>query len=140
MFRFNRVVCALLVCGCVGFAYAKAIKVVSLTPVGAGVTESPDADGMAILNYNVGQTRTEVQLTITDFLPNTEYTADVLAIGGPSLRFTTNARGDGQGHSVAATDITDNGNACAYVTIYIDTNNNFFPEEEEKRAVGSNCN
>ena len=139
MFKFNRVVCGLLVCGCVGFAYAKAIKVVSLTPVGAGVTESPDADGMAILNYNVGQTRTEVQVTLTDFLPDTEYTVDVLTIfGGPTLRMTTNARGNAQGHGVALTDITDNGNETATVTVYIDANGDFFPQDDEKRAVGSN--
>jgi hypothetical protein len=139
MFRFNRLVCALLVCSCVGFAYAKAIKVVALTPVGAGVTESPDADGMALLNYNPGQTRTEVQVSLTDFQANTEYTVDVLTVyGGPTLRMITNARGNAQGHAIAITDITDGGNATAEVTVYIDSNDDYFPTEEEKRAVGSN--
>lgn len=140
MIRFNRMVCVLLVCGCVGLVYAKAIKVVSLDAVGAGIAESPNADGMAILNYNVGQTRTEVQVALTDFVPDTEYTVDVLTIfGGPTFRITTNARGNGQGHAVAIQDITDSGTACADVTVYIDANNDFFPQDDEKRATGSNC-
>lgn len=141
MIRFNRVVCALVVCSLVAIAYGKAIKVTSLTAVGESTSECPNADGMAILNYNAGQARTEVQLAITDFLPNTEYTADVVTIhGGPSLRFTTNARGNGQGHAIASADITDDGTACAEVTVYIDANNDFFPQDGEKRAVGNSCN
>ncbi len=133
---FKRSVSVLLVCLCVGVAYGKAIKVTDLIPQGV---ENADADGMAILNYNAGQDRTEVQVALTGFTPNTVYTVDVAAVGGKQLSVETNTAGNGQSHGSAAADMTEGGTACVDVTVYLDANGNNFPDDGEVRATGTNC-
>ncbi len=139
MFRFNRIVCVLFVCCIVGIAYGKAIKVTELVAVD---NENPTADGMVILNYNQGQARTEIQIAITDFEPDTDYKILVSTIfGGVIASVTTNPSGNAQAHRIAITDITDNGNACADVKVFFDTSGNgdYDVGIDELRAEGTNC-
>lgn len=70
MFKFNRLVCAVLVCTCVAIAYGAATKIRSFVPQGF---ENPEADGMAILNYASGQDETIVQIILSDFTPEIAY-------------------------------------------------------------------
>lgn len=139
MFKFNRLVCVLLVGSVVAVAYGKALKVTELVPAGA---ENTTADGMAILNFNQGQSRTEVQVAITDFLADTEYMINVGTIYGTvSATVMTNASGNAHAHRIAASDITDGGSACADVTVFFDENgDNWYSEEiDELRATGTSC-
>lgn len=117
MFKFNRLVCVLLVGSVVAIAYGKAVKVTELTPL---APESADADGMVILNYNVGQDRTEVQVAITGFEAYADYTVLVKAMGEVTLPITTNGAGNGSGHKTGIGDMTsdDSGNtACVSVEV-----------------------
>ena len=103
MFKFNRLVCVLLVGSCVAIAYGKAVKVTGLTPVSP---ESADADGMAILNYHPGHDRTEVQVALTGFEVYTDYEVLVSGAGVVNLIITTNAAGNGSGHKTGIGDMT----------------------------------
>lgn len=107
MFKFNRLVCVLLVCAVVAVAYGKAIKIKAISPVGLGVIENPDADGMAVLNYHQGNNSTESTVAITDFLPDTEYGITVVALGGGATTVTTNAAGNANWHAVFDRDICE---------------------------------
>ena len=139
MFRFNRLVCVLLVGSVAAVAYGKALKVTELVPVGA---ENATADGMAILNYNAGQSRTEVQVAITDFLPDREYMINVGTVyGHVSATVMTNASGNAHAHRIAATDITDGASVCAYVNVFFDADGDSWYSEgiDELRASGTSC-
>lgn len=118
MFRFNRWVCALAVCLAVGAVYAKAIKVKGLVPVGVGVTENPDADGMAIANYHQGNNQTEIQMAITGFQPNTTYHV-AFDPGIGKAYVLTNSAGNASSHHFVHFDVCAWGRVevCAYVFI-----------------------
>ncbi len=69
MFKFRRLLCAVLVCALVGVAYGAATKIRAFE----NVAEPGDADGMAIMSYNQGQNYTTNQIILSGLLPNTEY-------------------------------------------------------------------
>lgn len=68
MFKFRKMLCAVLVCAMVGVSYGAARKIKSF----ATWNEPSDADGMAILNVHDG-TGQELQLMVTGFTSDTEY-------------------------------------------------------------------
>lgn len=124
----------------VGFVYARAVKVTGLTPT---ATENADADGMVIVNYNVGLGVTEVQCLLTDFAANTTYAVTVGGSGGGAgLAITTNPSGNGSGHSqVGGVDLTA-GSGCIDVVVWIEVDGvgGFNPNNgDDLRATGTNC-
>ncbi len=132
--------CAFLVLLCAAVTFGAAVKVRAIPAAGVnGLAENPDADGMAILNYHSGNNATEVQVIISDFLPNTTYGVKVEGgISGFSdpIAITTNAKGNGNYHNSTNFDITTN----ATVTIYIwdgDIDSIFEISADELRAEGS---
>ncbi|UCC29161.1 MAG: hypothetical protein JSU86_13275 [Phycisphaerales bacterium] len=142
MFRFNRLVCVLLVGTCVGVAFAAAVKIKAFTPEGVnGLAENPYCDGMAVLNHHPGNNATEVQVAVTDFLPDTVYGV-MLEAGGfcggfsnPEA-FMTNANGNGHYHHSVPYDCSQ----APVITIYRwdgDVNSIWDVSEDEIRAVGS---
>jgi hypothetical protein len=134
MLRFNRVVCVLAVGALVGVAFGAVIKIKGLTPVGSGITESPDADGMAIVHYKEGKQLTEVNVAITDFMPETDYYIAVEpGIAGAPV--TTNPSGNAHYHGEIGWDICAwEPQVCVYVWIDDDGSGLFTPGE--KRAEG----
>ena len=104
MLRFNRLVLVLGICLCVGAALGAAIKIKGLTPVGLGVNENPEGDGMAILNYHQGNNQTEVTVAITDFIPETDYHITVFP-GTDDAPVTTNPAGNANTHQVVDYDV-----------------------------------
>ena len=99
----------LLVIGLVaGGLYAKNLKIKGLTPAGPGVTENPDADGMAHIHFKQNpEPSSEVKVHITDFLPNTTYGVQIdPGITDPQA-ITTNSSGNGHWSSGGVTfDLT----------------------------------
>ena len=129
MFKFNRIVWVLALGVVVSMAYGAALKIKDLVPVGLGAIESPDADGMAIMNYHPGHTDTEVQIAVTDLLPNTDYRVAVVPgiLGG---YITTNVSGNGHYHGTISTDVClFESEICVY--IYVDEG----PEPNMQRAI-----
>lgn len=141
MLRFNRVLCVILVCAGVGAAYAAVVKIKDLHPAGIGLIQNPNADGMAILHYKQQSGFTDVNVVITDFLPNTVYGVCLSPGGQVSGTIETNESGNGHIHDdTFAGDITAGG--CVTVTIFVGT---LFEGDcdqmtpDQVRAVGSNC-
>lgn len=142
MSRFNRLVCVLLVGSCVGVAFAAAVKIKAFTAEGVnGLAENPYCDGMAVLNHHAGNNSTEVQVAVTDFLPDTVYGVKLEADGfcggfsNPEA-FMSNANGNGHYHHSVPYDCTQ----APVITIYRwdgDVNSIWDVSEEEIRAVGS---
>ena len=105
MFKFRRLLCAVLVCALVGVAYGAARKIKSFTTCGLAVpacAEPADADGMAILNVHDG-TGQEVQLMVTGFMANTLYVVHLFHPDFPGNEpeegtFITNEVGNGTFH------------------------------------------
>ena len=130
MFKFNRLVCVLLVCSLVGVALAKAVKIKAFDWVHV---ENPDGDGMAIANYHPGNTNTEITAAITDFLPNTDY---YLAVepGLSGAPVTTNVAGNATTHAFTGFDICITGGVT--FTVWRDLNNDGLRQPEEDRAQG----
>ncbi len=71
MLKVRRIACAVFLCTLVGVALGGAVKIRSFDVDYS--FEGLDADGMAILNYPLGQTETIVQIIISDFTPETLY-------------------------------------------------------------------
>ncbi len=96
MFKFRRLLCAVLVCALVGVAYAGATKIRSFTTW----NEPEDADGMAILNVADSQGLV-IQIIVSGFTPDTTYLAAV-SDGVDSDYFldvfTTDGHGNGRLH------------------------------------------
>lgn len=152
MFKFNRVVCGLLVCGCVAVVLAKPIKIFSLDPT---ARESVDADGMGLLNVvkDPGNTHTLAHLTLTDFTPNACYAAlfftesDCLPgrqLGptiGPAQGLITNAAGNAHGEGGSGFgDATCDGTACIDLEVWFDPNcDGLVDEDGELAATGTSC-
>ena len=134
MFRFNRLVCVLAVCAVVGVAFGAAVKIKAITPVGEGVTENPNGDGMVIMNYHPGHNRTEITAAITDFLPDTDYKVDV--IPGVTFSVTTNPAGNANDHGALSFDICKYNEYGVTVVVWRDLDGNGFWEEGETRAEG----
>ena len=129
MFRFSRVVCAL-----VGASFGAAIKIKGLVLTDVGLAESPEGDGMAIMNYNQGNEQTEVTVAITDFLPDASYLISV-DFGVYAAPMTTNASGNANFHGTVGFDV------CAFepqvcVYVWIDDNSNAVRDDLEIRASG----
>jgi len=134
MFRLNRLVWVVAVCMVVGAAYAAAVKVKGLTPVNDGVYESPDADGMAILNYHNGNNTTEITVAITDFVPDTDYHITVQP-GIVDAPVVTNASGNANVHLPVFFDV------CAIfqdvcVFVWRDDDSSGIRSLDEHRAEG----
>lgn len=100
MLKLNRVVAMLLVGLVASVIYAKNLKIKDLTPAGPGVTENPSGDGMVVMNYKDGSNpRSEIKVTISDFLPNTTYGVQIDPGITDPLAITTNPAGNGHWNS-----------------------------------------
>jgi len=133
MSRFHRIVWVLAVCACAGVAFGAAIKIKALTLTAVGEAESPEGDGMAIMNYNQGNEQTEVTVAITDFMPDTNYQISV-DYGIYAAPVTTNASGNANYHGTITFDV------CAYepevcVYVWID-DGDMTRQDGEVRAYG----
>ncbi len=95
MFKFRRLLCAVLVCALVGIAYGAATKIGSFCPRNG---ENPSADGMAILNYVPGDNRTVVQLIVSNFSPGVTYNVEFVGLGIIGSAFMTDSQGNGNFH------------------------------------------
>ena len=130
----------------VGFVYARAVKVTGLTPT---ATENADADGMVIVNYHGSPVdATVVQCLLNGFAAYTTYAVTVDgddAPAGAGLFITTNASGNGSGHSqVPQADLTDGGSGCIDIVVWIEKDgfggfNPNGPNGDDLRATGTNC-
>lgn len=140
MFKFNRLVCAVLVCTCVAIAYGAATKIRSFVPQGL---ENPEADGMAILNYASGQDETIVQIILSGFTHDTAY--DVVFVSPTHLlqpkflgQLITDKHGHGNLHATlpAIPHLGENGDwTDADIEIWINLGTT---DDDELRAVGCN--
>lgn len=100
MFKFNRLVCVVLVCALAGLAYSKAVKSKDLTAAGLGVDVTPDADGMIIMAHHDSATpATEVQIKATGLAPHTTYGVQVHPGFTDVIAFTTSASGNATYHN-----------------------------------------
>jgi len=118
MFRFNRLVCLVLVCALAGLAYSKAVKSRELTAAGLGGELNPDVDGKIIMAFHDSATpATEVQLNVKGLAPDVTYGVQVDPGFSDPLAFTTNAQGIGTYHGIVGfpMDIT----AFAVVRIFL---------------------
>jgi len=127
MLKFNRIVCALIVCVCIGVVYGRAVKIFSFTATAAGMIDSPDVDGMAIFNVKIlehadgsRQEFTNVQVSFTDLLGNKDYFITVDP-GLIEIPVTTNAAGNVQIQGIINFDVFSGGN-IATVSIWRDIN------------------
>jgi hypothetical protein len=136
MFKFNRLVCMLAVCAVVGVAFGAALKIKAITPVGDGVTENPDGDGMVIMNYHPGHDQTEITAAITDFVPDRDYKVSV--IPGLTFSVTTNPAGNANDHGFFNGDICEYNEYGVTVVVWRDLNNDGFRalDLSEDRAEG----
>lgn len=90
-----------------GGLYAKNLKIKGLSPAGPGVTENPDADGMAHIHFKQNpEPRSEVKVHITDFLPNTTYGVQVDPGITDPLAITTNPAGNGHWSAEVSFDLS----------------------------------
>ena len=88
----KRLAIAVVAFACVSLALGAAVKIRWFDNI---AEPNPDADGMAILNYKLGQNNTVAQIILSDLLPNTEY---VVALRVPGTWTTP----DGEGYIVLA--------------------------------------
>ena len=149
MFKFKSLVCALLVFGMTTYAFGEPCRIVvdDIQPVGDWQDDPSDDDddeagGRAVLKWKPDKGFTKVRVSLEEFLPNTLYNVDVVTgFGGPTIFVNTDDDGDGIGKDKNTMfDLTLDGFfCCATVTVYIDANNDFFPQEDEIRAFGANC-
>ena len=138
MFKFNRLVCVLLVCSLAGLALAKAIKIKEITPY-AGTEEAlAGADGMAIFNYHDGQnnnSNTEVTVAITDFIPGETYGAFVTPGGGVNVPEVANPAGNATFHGFYTFDLCLWNDVGITVVIWRDANENLLPDLPEEAVA-----
>lgn len=103
MFRFNRLVCVVVICALAGFAYSKAVKSKDLTAAGLGGDVNPDVDGMIIMNHHDSSTpTTEVQIKATGLAPQTMYGVQVHPGFTDAFAFTTSTSGNGAYHNTVS--------------------------------------
>lgn len=116
-------------------------KIRSFSPVGNGLIENVDCDGMAMISYSDHDGMTDVQVVLHDFLPNTIYGIKLTSDGGgfsDPIAVQTNPAGNGNYH----TSLPQNRTGHPMVTVYI-WDGNFDPDsidivtDDEKRAVGT---
>ena len=147
MFKFNRGLCALLVCAVAGAAYAAVVKLKEINPMGSGLSLNPNCDGMAIFHYkepdgNV-DAGTEVNIVLTDFEPNTTYwvryegysTLVETFLGGTPV-VTTNSAGNAHVNDFfSGFDIT----VTPRVIVFIDNNGegDYVTTDDDERACAS---
>lgn len=142
MFKFNRLVCFLLVCSVSGLAYGGgAVKIKTFWPVLTGEAENGEIDGMLVVNHDNGQGTSSsgvshINVTLTDLQPNTLYIVAVRGgQGGTNLRIETNPAGVGHDGTVSPFgDLTidydgNPANIHAYVYIDFDDDHNVSPDE-----------
>ncbi len=118
MFKFNRIVCVLLLCSAVGVAFGAATKIRAFIAM-PGV-ESGDADGMCIINYNSGQDATIVQIVITDFQPYTVYDLELSTDLWPSAKSIGVLETNDKGRATAHFEIPGKDLSGAWAYIYTD--------------------
>ncbi len=145
MFRFNRVVCFLLVCSVPGLALGEgAVKIKTFTPVLTGESENPEIDGMVVANHDNGQGTSSsgvshVNVTVTDLQPETAYRAWVTGgHGGGSLNLTTNKAGIAHAGTEFTNDVTtdfDGNPFNIHVYIFIDFDGDFNVAPDEIRGI-----
>ncbi len=135
MLRFNRMICALLVCTCVGMVYAKATKIFTFTAVNGGVAENPDGDGMAMLHFNAQTGDTSIQISMSKFIPDTGYFVAVIpAVARAAV--SSNAAGNFQWQGVAHFDVLNAGiNPC--VIIWRDDNGDGIRQQNSGEIFGT---
>lgn len=115
MLKFNRVICLLLVCTCIGVVYAKATKIFIFVNVNAGVDDNPDGDGVVIIKYSEVLLGTTVQISMSGFVPDTEYFVAMVP-GFSSVAVSSNAAGNFQLRPVVQFDvIEENPNPCVII-------------------------
>ena len=104
MFRFNRVVCMLLVCSFVGIAYGAAVRITDFVISEDG----SNADAMAILTYAPGRDITNVQVIVSDFEPGRTYGMRLVCPDFPDCCGTvvTSSSGNGNGHMGLVGDVS----------------------------------
>ena len=100
MFKFNRLLCVVLVCALAGFAYSKAVKSKELIAAGLGGDLNPDVSGMIIMNFHDSATpATEVVISVKGLAANTTYGVQIAPGETNPLAFTTNEEGHGGYHA-----------------------------------------
>lgn len=130
------VVAIVAAAGAAGMA-GNTVRIKALTPIGTGITENPDGDGMVKVRFS-GLSDVEVHLHLHHFLPNTTYGLfmDVGGFGGPDdgSLITTNSGGNANiNFSFNGFLPTDN----VLVVIFRDQDNdNSFSDLAERRAIG----
>ena len=111
MFKFNRLVCALLVCTVVGSAFGGAVLLREFH------IDNPDvmpveADGMAMLNYVAQQDKTIVQLIVSGFGTQGWY---AVLDGCEKIHFDTDNNGAATVHAELPGDFSD-----SHIDIWVD--------------------
>ena len=134
MLKFNRVMCVLLVCVCVGVVYARTYMVLEIEPVGLGEIENDDGEGAAFLKFSRRDHGTHVWVRVYDFLPDTMYFVTVVH-GIVRASMPTDAEGDGRLHRLINFDVFSL-DPNPDVIIWRDDNGDFTRSTDEHRAIG----
>lgn len=116
-------------------------KIRAFSPVGNGLTENAECDGVAMFSFSEHEGLTDVHVVLHEFLPNTIYGIKVESDGGgfsDPIAVQTNPGGNGNYQTTVPQDRTGH----PRVTVYI-WDGNFDPDSidavssDEIRAVGT---
>lgn len=82
---FTRSLALVSACACATAASAIVNVVPTFDPVGPGLTENPNVDGMAIVNFNDATFESSVTMLAVGLVRNTNYGVNVDALGAQSF-------------------------------------------------------
>lgn len=118
-------------------AHAGAVKILEFTPVLNGVSENPEVDGVAILNYSGGTGLTAVRINVTGLEKNTLYNVQVRGSGGlTSAPIETNSAGILHFNHDLPNDTTMGGAMNVHAVVFKDANGDQALQPSELRAIG----
>ncbi len=117
------------------------LKVTAFTPVGLGLLENLNADGMAKLKFYIDPVNgpsIEAHVHLYDFLPGTTYSIDIQTDqGGQDFADVVSTNAGGNGNANRLTFPVSAEPDVALITIYRDVINDNQRELGEERAMGS---
>lgn len=107
MKRFTYVFATIGVCALATVVVSKQLKFKALTPVGPGITENPEGDGMVHIKFKEGpNSQSDISVHISNFLPSTTYGVQLDPGITDPLAITTNPAGNGQWSGSVSFDVT----------------------------------
>lgn len=135
----NRLSMTVAACAFLAIAAGAGTKIRSFAPVGNGLSENADCDGMAMLKFDSRNGLTDVHVVLHGFLPNTVYGIKLESDGGgftDPIAVETNNGGNANYMTNLPQDRTSN----PVVTVFIwdgDIDAIDTVSADERRAVGA---